>query len=176
MWKLKHGEVAEGWEDSWESLRARGAGKELGGQRRKVGEQAYPTRRYPGTVLVFPLSRMSKTAVSAAPKGTSFTHMRFFLDTEASGKGRGGEQGGEKRQEAGKGPKDGSRRSLSRVLFKGAICMAWGSGYIMNGKVIGGESMTLLGAIGTGSSLVIWRSTHGVVMGTTVRVGSCGIR
>lgn len=164
MWKLRHREVAEGCEASWESLRARGAGRELGGQRRKAGEQAYPTRRYPGTVLVFPLSRMSKTAVSAAPKGTSFTHMRFFLDTEASGKGRGGEQGGEKRQEAGKGPKDGSRRSLSRVPF------------IMNGKAIGGESMTLLGAIGTGSSLVIWRSTHGVVMGTTVRVGSCGIR
>ena len=103
---------------------------------------------------------MSKTAVSAAPKGTSFTHMRFFLDTEASGSGGGGEQGGEKRQEAGKGPQDGSR-SLSRVLFKEAICMAWGSGYIMNGKVIGGESMALLGAIGAVSSLVTWRSSHG---------------
>ena len=118
---------------------------------------------------------MSKTAVSAAPKGTSFTHMRFFLDTEASGSGGGGEQGGEKRQEAGKGPQDGSR-SLSRVLFEGAICMAWGSGYTMNGKVIGGESMALLGAIGAVSSLVTWRSSHGVVMGSTVRVGNCGIR
>lgn len=53
--------------------------------------------------------------------------------------------------------------------------MVWGSGYIMGGKVIGGESMMLLGAIGAGSSLVTWRRTHGVVMGTTVRVGSLGI-
>lgn len=36
--------------------------------------------------------------------------------------------------------------------------------------------MKLLGAIGAGSSLVKWRSIHGVAMGTTVRVGSCGIR
>lgn len=53
--------------------------------------QSYPTRRYPGTVLVFPLSRMSNTAVSAAPRGTNFTHMRFFLDMEASGREGAGE-------------------------------------------------------------------------------------
>lgn len=45
----------------------------------------YPTRRYPGTVLVFPLSFTSLTTMSAVPRGISFTHMRFFLDTEASG-------------------------------------------------------------------------------------------
>lgn len=55
----------------------------------------YPTRRYPGTVLVFPLSRTSNTAVSTAPRGTSLTHMRFFLDTEASASGG---QGSEKRE------------------------------------------------------------------------------
>ena len=36
--------------------------------------------------------------------------------------------------------------------------------------------MKLLGAIGPASSLVTWRSIHGEVMGTTGRVGSCGIR
>lgn len=53
----------------------------------------YPIRRYPGTVLVFPLSRISNTAVSAAPRGTNFIHMRFFLDTEASGRVRGVRRG-----------------------------------------------------------------------------------
>lgn len=77
----------------------------MGRQRRKAGEQAYPTRRYPGTVLVFPLSRMSKTAVSAAPKGTSFTHMRFFLDTEASGSGGVGSKGVRRGKKQGRGPK-----------------------------------------------------------------------
>lgn len=42
-----------------------------------------PTRRYPGTDLVLPLRRTSTTAVSAAPRGASLTHRRFFLDTEA---------------------------------------------------------------------------------------------
>lgn len=36
--------------------------------------------------------------------------------------------------------------------------------------------MQLLGAIGAGSSLVTWRSIHGVALGTTARVDSCGIR
>ena len=61
--------------------------------------------------------------MSATPKGTSFTHMRFFLDTEASGSEG---QGNEKRGEAGKGSKDGSRRMLAKVLFKAAIWMALG--------------------------------------------------
>lgn len=52
--------------------------------------------------MVFPLSRMSNTAVSAAPSGTNFIHMRFFFDTEASGSGR---QGSEKREKQGKDPK-----------------------------------------------------------------------
>ena len=73
---------------------------ELGGQGGSAEGQPYPTRRYPGTVLVFPLSRTSNTAVSATPKGTSLTHMRFFLDTEASGNGG---QRSDKREEAGKG-------------------------------------------------------------------------
>lgn len=76
----------------------------VGGQGRRLeaGWQPYPTRRYPGTVLVFPLSRMSNTAVSAAPRGTNFTHMRFFLDTEASGS-RG--QGSEKKEKQRRDPK-----------------------------------------------------------------------
>lgn len=49
------------------------------------GMLTYPTRRYPGTVLAFPLSFTSLTTTSAVPRGISFTHMRFFLDTEASG-------------------------------------------------------------------------------------------
>lgn len=62
----------------------------------EVGAAPYPTRRYPGTVLVFPLSFTSQTTMSAAPRGISFTHMRFFLDTEASGSG-------------GRGVREGSR-------------------------------------------------------------------
>lgn len=130
-----------GWGGLWESLRVRGAGRELGGQK-EGREQAHPTRRYPGTVLVFPLSRMSKTAVSADPKGTSLHTCVSSWTRRPLGGGRVGTRG-EKRQEAGKGPKDGFRRLLSRVPFKGAICMVWGSGYIMHGKVIGGESMML---------------------------------
>lgn len=59
-----------------------------------MGAPPYPTRRYPGTVLVFPLSFTSHTTMSAAPRGISFTHMRFFLDTEVSGsRGRGVREG-----------------------------------------------------------------------------------
>lgn len=68
-------EGQQGRYGSWQAKEVRGWG------------WPYPTRRYPGTVLVFPLSRTSNTAMSAAPRGTSFTHMRFFLDTEASGGG-----------------------------------------------------------------------------------------
>lgn len=67
-------------------LRARGLGTGRGALaflHQMAKPPMSPTRRYPGTVLVFPLSRTSNTAVSATPKGTSLTHMRFFLDTEA---------------------------------------------------------------------------------------------
>lgn len=92
------------------------------GRRPEAGGKPYPTRRYPGTVLVFPLSRMSNTAVSAAPRGTNFTHMRFFLDTEASGSGGS-------RVRRGKS-KEGTQRWLQddgcQALLKAGPCMVLG--------------------------------------------------
>lgn len=39
-----------------------------------------------------------------------------------------------------------------------------------------GDSMKPLGVIGTGSSLVTWRSIHWVTVCTTARVDNCGIK
>jgi hypothetical protein len=127
---FQHREVAGGREGCKEGLRVEGQ------ERGWEAGQPYPTRRYPGTVLVLPLSRTSNTAVSAAPRGISLMHMRFFLDTEASGSwGQGGERG--KRVRVGYPKMDLGGCSSGRCLSShlGSV----GGAYITSSIVTGGD-------------------------------------
>lgn len=65
--------------------------------------------------------------------------------------------------------------TLAKVLFKAITCMVLG--WWLNHKWYSqGDSMKPLGVIGTGSSLVTWRSIHRVTVYTTARVGNCRIK